>query len=430
MIGRHAMIDADFKNYYWNNDPSKNGTRWRGIKRDYTAGDVMKLQGSYPIRHTIAELMSTKLWDLMSEEGTRALGASTPAQAVQMVRAGLTSIYLSGWQVAADVNGHMYPDQSLYPCDKVPDLVEAINNALLRQDQIDSVNGNERVEDWLAPIVADAEAGFGGALNAYEFVLRLCKAGAAGVHFEDQLSSEKKCGHLGGKVLVPTSEFITKLKAARLAADVAEVPMVIIARTDANSARLLTSDIDPRDTPFILSGARTPEGFYEISGGIDMAIARGLAYAPYADAIWCETGKPDIEEARKFAAAIHAEFPGKLLAYNCSPSFNWSANLSKKEIMTFQDELMAMGYKFQFITLAGFHSLNEGMFNLARNYKASHMSAYDGLQRAEFRAEKDFGYDAAKHQSFVGTGFFDEVKQTLGDSTTSAMADSTETEQF
>jgi len=413
-------------------------SRFDGIVRDWTEEDVKRLRGSYDIQYTVADLMSRKLWDLMTGDGTRALGALTGGQAVQMVRAGLTSIYLSGWQVAADANGDCYPDQSLYPCDKVPDLVEAINNALLRQDQIDSVSGNKRVESWLVPIVADAEAGFGGALNAYEFVLRLCKVGGAGVHLEDQLSSEKKCGHLGGKVLVPTQEFITKLKAARLAADVAGVPMVIIARTDANSAKLLTSDVDSRDTPFILGSEgidkplfkqRTKEGFYRITGGIDMAIARGLAYAPYADAIWCETGKPDMEEARKFAAAIHAEFPGKLLAYNCSPSFNWSANLSEDEVAKFQSELTKMGYKFQFITLAGFHSLNHGMFELANEYRMHDMSAYSELQDSEFDLQ-GYGYDAAKHQSFVGTGFFDHIKQTLGDDTTSAMGDSTETEQF
>ena len=372
----------------------------------------------------------------MTHQGTRALGASTPAQAIQMVQAGLSSIYLSGWQVAADVNGDMYPDQSLYPCDRVPKLVDAINNALLRQDLIDKVNGEERVVSWLAPIVADAEAGFGGALNAFEFVKKLIKAGAAGVHFEDQLSSEKKCGHLGGKVLVPTSEFITKLKAARLAADVCGVPMVIIARTDANSARLLTSDIDKRDQEFIVSNNstfpvadRTDEGFYRITGGLDMAIARGLAYAPYCDAIWCETGKPDIEESRRFAKEIHAEFPGKPLAYNCSPSFNWSANLSKKEIATFQKELMGMGYKFQFITLAGFHSLNHGMFNLAADYEGRDMSAYSTLQDKEFRDQEN-GYCAAKHQAFVGTGYFDAVREAIGGGETSAMKDSTETEQF
>ena len=427
-------MHQDVVKYRWSDDESLNGSRWKGIKRSHTAADVDRLSGSFNISYSISYLMSMRLWHLMTHQGTRALGASTPAQAVQMVTAGLTSIYLSGWQVAADVNGDMYPDQSLYPCDRVPILAEAINNALLRQDLIDKASGKERVVSWLAPIVADAEAGFGGALNAFELVKKLIKAGAAGVHFEDQLSSEKKCGHLGGKVLVPTREFITKLKAARLAADVCGVPMVIIARTDANSAKLLTSDIDERDQEFIFTDKcgtrlRTDEGFYHISGGLDMAIARGLAYAPYCDAIWCETGKPDIEEARKFAEAIHAEFPGKILAYNCSPSFNWSKNLSSEEITFFQRELMKMGYKFQFITLAGFHSLNHSMFDLAADYLIRDMKAYADLQDKEFEDEKD-GYDAVRHQSFVGTGYFDQVKQALGESSTSAMKDSTEEEQF
>lgn len=408
-------------------------------KRDYTKEDVVRLRGKYCPDYTISKLMSRKLRELLgSPGGTRALGALTGGQAVQMVRAGLTSIYLSGWQVAADANGHCYPDQSLYPCDRVPKLVEAINNALMRQDKIDSASGRKRVEDWVVPIVADAEAGFGGALNAYEFVRQLIKAGAAGVHLEDQLSSEKKCGHLGGKVLVPTREFIGKLKAARLAADVCGVPMVIIARTDANSAKLLTSDVDDRDRSFILGTPglkeslmkqRTEEGFYRITGGLDMAISRGLAYAPYADAIWCETSRPDIGEAREFAQAIHEKFPGKMLAYNCSPSFNWRKNLSKVEIATFQDKLLEMGYKFQFITLAGFHSLNHGMFELATEYNIKHMSAYSKLQEDEFDAELS-GYDAAKHQSFVGTGYFDEIRKVLGGDSTSAMKDSTEVEQF
>jgi isocitrate lyase len=422
------------KDYSWSNDSSLNGKRWSGIRRDYDAVDVFNLRGSYNIRYSIAEMMSRKLWELMSAEGTRALGASTPAQAVQMVRAGLDSIYLSGWQVAADVNGHMYPDQSLYPCDRVPKLCEAINNALLRQDKVDTAKGIKRVPNWLVPIVADGEAGFGGALNVYELTRQLIKAGAAGVHFEDQLSSEKKCGHLGGKVLVPTSEMVNKLKAARLAADVCSVPTVIIARTDANSAKLITSNIDEADEDFIdygdLPKKRTAEGFYNVTGGIEQAIQRGLAYAPYADAIWCETSKPDMEEARQFAAAIHKEFPGKLLAYNCSPSFNWSAHLTPEEIAEFQDQLTDMGYKFQFITLAGFHSLNAGMYNLADSYRATGMSAYARLQNEEFCMQK-CGYDAARHQEFVGTGYFDTVKNTIvGETQTSAMTGSTETEQF
>lgn len=348
-----------------------------------------------------------------------------------MVRAGLESIYLSGWQVAADVNGHMYPDQSLYPCDRVPKLCEAINNALLRQDKIDSGQGQQRVPSWLVPIVADAEAGFGGALNAYELMRQLIKAGAAGVHFEDQLSSEKKCGHLGGKVLVPTSEFVNKLKAARLAADVCGVSTVLIARTDANSARLITSNVDVEDKKFIsILGKRTKEGFYSIEGGLEQAIHRGLAYAPYADALWCETSKPDIGEAREFAQAIHEKFPGKLLAYNCSPSFNWTSNLSPADIHRFQKELMSFGYKFQFITLAGFHSLNYGMFKLADEYRRRDMQAYAELQELEFMRARD-GYDAVKHQGYVGTGYFDEVKTIItGGSQTTAMSESTETEQF
>lgn len=413
------------------------GSRWKGIKRDWTPEDVMRLRGPFHVENTIAQLMAHKLFESMSGDGVRALGASTPAQAVQQVAAGLNGIYLSGWQVAADVNGHMYPDQSLYPADRVPKLCAAINAALLRQAKIAHMNEDDGTK-FLKPIVADAEAGFGGALNVFELTKRMIEAGAAGIHYEDQLSSEKKCGHLGGKVLVPVREFIAKLKAARLAADIMGTPTVIIARTDANSAKLLTNDIDERDDRFLMVDGhykcgvpRSPEGFYYIYGGLDMAIARGLAYAPYADALWCETSKPDIGEAREFAQAIHEKFPGKMLAYNCSPSFNWSKHLSKKEIREFQDNLLDLGYKFQFITLAGFHSLNTAMFELSSDYKVRHMEAYSELQDREFKLVKD-GFGAVKHQTFVGTGYFDEVRGIIsgGESSTGAMKESTETEQF
>jgi len=406
--------------------------RWGGIVRDWTEKDVLRLRGPYEIEYSIANLMSRRLWHLLKTSGTRALGASTPTQAVQMVQAELSSIYLSGWQVAADVNGDMYPDQSLYPCDRVPKLIKAINNALIRQSQISSSKNEATPPDgWLVPIVADAEAGFGGVLNAFELTKKLIDAGAAGVHFEDQLSSEKKCGHLGGKVLVPTQEFIGKLKAARLAADVCGVPMVIIARTDANSAKLLTSDIDERDAQFVRKGERTPDGFYVFNGGIDAAIARGLAYAPYSDLLWCETSTPSLEEAQKFSDAIRKQFPGKMLAYNCSPSFNWSKHLTKQECAEFQDKLSAMGYAFQFITLAGFHSLNTAMFQLSSDYRRRGMESYSHLQDDEFELNKSFGFGAVKHQSFVGTGYFDDVRTTAtGGGRAGAMADSTEAEQF
>lgn len=414
--------------------------RFDGIVRDWSPEDVLRLRGPYHLNYDIASWTATDLWGHMKNGTVRALGASTPSQAVQMVSAGLEAIYLSGWQVAADVNGHMYPDQSLYPADRVPKLAKAINAALLRQAKVDHVT-KVKGPRWLRPIVADGEAGFGGALNVFELTKRMIEAGVAGVHYEDQLSSEKKCGHLGGKVLVPVREFIAKLKAARLAADVMGVPTVIIARTDANSAKLLTSDVDDRDRPFILGSPgvenplfkqRTEEGFYRIKGGLEQAIARGLAYAPYADAIWCETGKPDVGEAREFAEAIHEKFPGKMLAYNCSPSFNWSANLSPAEIASFQDKLGEMGYSFQFVTLAGFHSLNSAMFELADDYRTNHMSGFAELQDREFELEKLCGFRAVKHQSYVGTGYFDEVRNviTQGGGSTGAMAESTETEQF
>lgn len=406
------------------------------IKRDWTEADVKRLRGPYKVEHSVAKWGAEKLRRLINAEGTRALGASTPAQAVQMVQAGLKSIYVSGWQVAADVNGDMYPDQSLYPCDRVPKLVKSINNALLRQSQIDSSEGDYRVADWLVPLVADCEAGFGGVLNAYELTKKMIEAGAAAVHFEDQLSSEKKCGHLGGKVLVPTQEMVNKLKAARLAADVCDTNTVIIARTDANSARLATK-FNPDEVLFysktydaVNNWETTPDGFFRISGGIEQAIQRGLAYAPYADMIWCETSTPSIEEAKQFADAIHAKYPDKLLAYNCSPSFNWSKNLSKDEIATFQYQLMKMGYKFQFVTLAGFHSLNEAMFCLAKDYSERDMSAFSELQDDAF-ARQVVGYDAVRHQRFVGTGYFDSVRNTIaGESSTGAMKESTETAQF
>ena len=406
--------------------------RFEGIQRNYTEETVKSLRGSVKIEYTLATRGAQKLWELLHEkEPVAALGALTGNMAVQQVRAGMKAIYLSGWQVAADANnaGQMYPDQSLYPASSVPDVVKRINNALLRADQIEHVEGGAQ-RDWLVPIVADAEAGFGGPLNAFELMKGMIEAGAAGVHFEDQLSSEKKCGHLGGKVLVPTSQFVRTLNAARLAADVMGVPTLLIARTDANSANLLTSDIDPRDKEFT-TGERTPEGFFHVRGGIEQAIARGLAYAPYADLIWCETSTPDLDEARRFAEAIHAKHPGKLLAYNCSPSFNWRKHLDDETIANFRKELNQMGYKFQFITLAGFHALNYGMFELARDYVGRGMSAYADLQDAEFAAV-EHGYTAVKHQREVGTGYFDAVTLALsgGESSTTALDNSTEAHQF
>ena len=408
-------------------------SRWKGVERPYTAEDVVKLRGSVHVEHSLARLGAERLWWLLQNEPyVAALGALTGNQAVQQVKAGLNAIYLSGWQVAADANdwGQMYPDQSLYPVDSVPNVARRINNALLRADQVHHMGGKNGMY-WLAPIVADAEAGFGGTLNAFELMKAMIEAGTACVHFEDQLSSAKKCGHLGGKVLVPTSEAIQKLVAARLAADVLGVPALIMARTDANSAHLLTSDIDPRDQEFV-NGERTSEGFFRIRGGLDSAIARGLAYAPYADLIWCETSEPNVEEARRFAEAIHAKFPGKLLAYNCSPSFNWKKKLNDQVIASFQPELAKMGYKFQFVTLAGFHALNLSMFELARAYRDKGMTAYSRLQEKEFSREAEFGYEAVKHQSFVGTGYFDAVTQTIagGLASTTALEGSTEQEQF
>ncbi len=413
--------------------------RWAGIERPYTATDVERLRGTVRIEHTLARRGAEKLWELLtSRDYVPALGAITGGQAVQQVRAGLEAIYLSGWQVAADGNlaGQTYPDQSLYPANSVPQMVRRLNAALMRADQIDHAehvsgkNGKHPPRDWMAPIVADAEAGFGGPLNAYELMKGMIEAGAAGVHFEDQLSSEKKCGHLGGKVLVPTAAFIRTLVAARLAADVLDVPTLIVARTDADSARLITSDVDPRDREF-LTGGRTPEGFHDYRGGLGCAIARGLAYAPYADLIWCETSTPDLRDAEAFAEAIHARFPGKLLAYNCSPSFNWRAKLDAATISRFQRELGAMGYKFQFVTLAGFHSLNHAMFELARRYRQEGMTAYADLQGAEFEAEA-LGYTATRHQREVGTGYFDDVMQVIsgGLASTLALDGSTERAQF
>jgi isocitrate lyase len=407
--------------------------RWAGIMRPYAYDDVLRLRGTIQIEYTLARLGAERLWNLMhSDAYVPALGAITGNQAIEMVQAGLKAIYGSGWQVAADGNtaGDVYPDQSLYPCDSAPNLVKRLNRALLRADQIESAERKASGTYWFAPIVADAEAGFGGSLNAYELMKSMIEAGAAGVHFEDQLSSAKKCGHLGGKVVVPTREFIEKLTAARLAADVCGVPTILIARTDANSAGLLLSDADPRDRDFIY-GERTPEGFYQFHGGIDAAIARGLAYAPYADVLWCETSTPDLGEARKFAEAIHARFPGKLLAYNCSPSFNWKKKLDDVTIANFQQELGKMGYKFQFVTLAGFHSLNMSMFHLARGYAQAGMTAYSKLQQEEFAAQ-ELGYRAVTHQRFVGTGYFDEIAQVVsgGASSTTALAGSTESAQF
>ena len=412
----------------WATDP-----RWEGITRTYSYADVQRLRGSIKIEYTLAKLGAERLWYLMQgEDYVPALGAITGNQAIEMVQAGLKAIYGSGWQVAADGNtaGDVYPDQSLYPCDSAPNLVKRLNRALMRADQIESAEGKPSGTYWFAPIVADAEAGFGGSLNAYELMKAMIEAGAAGVHFEDQLSSAKKCGHLGGKVVVPIREFVEKLVAARLAADVCGVPTILIARTDANSAGLLLSDADPRDREFIY-GERTPEGFYQFRGGIEAAIARGLAYAPYADMLWCETSTPDLAEAQKFADAIHAKFPGKLLAYNCSPSFNWKKKLDEATIADFQRRLGAMGYKFQFVTLAGFHALNMSMFNLARGYANAGMTAYSKLQQEEFAAQ-ELGYKAVTHQRFVGTGYFDEIAQVVsgGNSSTTALAGSTEADQF
>ena len=411
----------------WSNNP-----RWHGVVRNYTAEDVVRLRGSVHVEHSLARLGAEKLWtSLRNEPFVNALGALTGNQAMQQVKAGLKAIYLSGWQVAADANvaGEMYPDQSLYPANSVPLVVKRINNTLLRADQIAHAEGNDSV-DYLQPIVADAEAGFGGVLNAFELMKAMIEAGAAGVHFEDQLASVKKCGHMGGKVLVPTREAVDKLNAARLAADVAGVPTLLVARTDADAADLLTSDIDANDRAFI-TGERTVEGFYRVRPGLDQAISRGLAYAPYADLIWCETSKPNLDDARRFAEAIHAKFPGKMLAYNCSPSFNWKKNLDDATIANFQKELGAMGYKFQFITLAGFHSLNYGMFDLAHGYARRQMSAFVELQEKEFAAA-DRGFTAVKHQREVGTGYFDQVTQAIqqGQSSTTALKGSTEEAQF
>jgi isocitrate lyase len=409
----------------WRTDP-----RWRGVIRTYAAEKVLSLRGTLKIEHTIADEMSRKLWHLLQTESfVPALGALSGNQAVQMAQAGLQAIYLSGWQVAADANlaGSTYPDQSLYPANSVPMVVHRINRALQRADQIQVLKGENGCDHWI-PIVADAEAGFGGPLNAYELMLEMIEQGAAGVHFEDQLAAAKKCGHMGGKVLVPTFEFIHKLVAARLAADVAGVPTVLIARTDAESAKLLTSDFDERDKEFC-TGERTEEGFFRVRSGLELALARAKAYAPYADLLWCETSKPDLDFARRFAEGVRAEFPDKLLAYNCSPSFNWRKNLDESTIDKFQKELGAMGYKFQFVTLAGFHALNLSMWELARGYQQRQMAAYTELQEREFAAEQE-GYRAAKHQAFVGAGYFDEITRICGQSSTEALRESTEEAQF
>ena len=410
----------------------KTDSRWRGIARPYKAADVLRLRGSVLVEHTLAKLGASRLWELLhTEPYVATLGAVTGNQAVQQVKAGLKAIYVSGWQVAADNNdaNQMYPDQSLYPVDSVPHLVRRINNAFLRQDQVQRLQGGNGLY-WLAPILADGEAGFGGPLNAFELTKAMIDAGVAAVHFEDQLSSAKKCGHMGGKVLLPALRFVQTLVAARLAADVAGVPTLIVARTDAHAAKLLTGDIDPRDHPF-MTGKRTSEGFYEIRPGIQAAIARGLAYAPHVDMLWCETSEPNLREAREFAEAIRADFPGKILAYNCSPSFNWKLKLDAATIAQFQRELGAMGYKFQFVTLAGFHALNYSMFELARKYKACGMTAYTELQASEFAAEAG-GYDAIRHQEFVGASYFDEIAGVVssGTASTLAWAGSTEQEQF
>ncbi len=406
--------------------------RWKGIKRPYAAEDVVRLRGSLPIEYTLARRGAERLWKLLHDEPfVPALGALTGNQAVQQVKAGLKAIYLSGWQVAADANmaGQMYPDQSLYPSNSVPQVVRRINQALQRADQIQHAEGNGDI-DWFAPIVADAEAGFGGPLNVFELMKAMIEAGAAGVHFEDQLASEKKCGHMGGKVLIPTQSAVRNLVAARLAADVMGVPTILVARTDANGANLITSDVDPVDHPF-LTGDRTPEGFHRVESGLDSAIARGLAYAPYSDLVWCETSEPSLKEAERFADSIHKQFPGKLLAYNCSPSFNWRQKLDEKTIAAFQRTLGEMGYAFQFITLAGFHALNYSMFKLALGYKDQGMAAYSALQQDEFALESA-GYTATKHQREVGTGYFDEVAQAIsgGQSSTTALTGSTEEAQF
>jgi isocitrate lyase len=413
-------------------DEWRTNPRWDGIVRDFTAEDVVRLRGSIREQHTLATRMSQQLWELLTtEDYISALGAISGGQATQMVKAGLKAIYLSGWQVAGDGNlaGEVYPDQSLYPANSAPALVKRINNALRRADQIHWSEGDTEI-DWFVPIVADGEAGFGGPLNVFELTKSFVEAGAAGVHFEDQLASEKKCGHMGGKVLVPTSQHIRTLQAARLAADVLDVPLVLVARTDANSANLITSDIDGRDRRF-LTGERTPEGFFRVSDGLESAIARGLAYAPYCDLIWCETAHPDLEEARRFADAIHAEFPGKMLAYNCSPSFNWSSHLDQGTIARFQKELGTMGYRYQFITLAGFHAMNASMFELAKGYEENGMTAYVALQDREFALEEE-GYTATKHQREVGAGYFDLVTQAVsgGATSTLALVGSTEEEQF
>ena len=424
-----SLPTADDLRRNWSESP-----RWRGVQRGYDAADVVRLRGTVPVEHSIARLTAEKLWRYLNEKPfVNALGALTGNQAMQQVKAGLDAIYLSGWQVAGDANlsGQMYPDQSLYPADSVPAVVRRINNTLRRADELHHAEGDDSI-DWLKPIVADAEAGFGGVLNAFELMKQMIEAGAAGVHFEDQLSSAKKCGHMGGKVLVSTQDAVAKLVAARLAADVCNVPTVLVARTDAEGANLLTSDVDERDRAFIdAAKGRTSEGFFYVKAGLKQAIARGLAYAPYADLVWCETAKPDLEEAREFAAGIHAKFPGKLLAYNCSPSFNWKRKLDDAQIAKFQRELGAMGYRFQFITLAGFHALNYSMFELARGYKTHQMSAYVTLQQAEFAAEAN-GYTATKHQREVGAGYFDAVTQTVagGSSSITALAGSTEEQQF
>ncbi len=422
------MRNAEQITMEWNTRP-----RWKSIVREYTADEVMRLGGSVHIEYSLARMGAEQLWDLLNREPyINTMGAVTGTQAVQMVAAGLKAIYVSGWQIAGDMNSafQTYPDQSLYPVDSGPNLVKRINNALLRADQIQTHEG-KKGPFWLVPIIADGEAGFGGILNTFELTKAFIEAGAAAIHLEDQLASSKKCGHMGGKVLAPTSEFIRKLVAARLAADVLDIPTLIIARTDAESATLLANTIDPRDEQFT-TGERSPEGFFYVHGGVDAAIARGRAYAPYADMLWCETSHPDLEEARKFAEGIRSEFPDKLLFYNCSPSFNWARNLDAATIARFQRELGAMGYKFQFITLAGFHQLNYGMFDLARKYNEQGMTAYAELQDAEFEAERDHGYRAVKHQAFVGTGYFDALQTTItgGASATVALKNSTEAEQF
>ncbi len=424
---KNSLPTVDQIKLDWANNP-----RWNGVKRNYTADDVVRLRGTVHVEHSLARIGAEKLWGYLQREPfVNALGALTGNQAMQQVKAGLKAIYLSGWQVAADANvaGEMYPDQSLYPANSVPMVVKRINNALLRADQLNHAEGNDSI-DYLQPILADAEAGFGGVLNAFELMKSMIEAGAAGVHFEDQLASVKKCGHMGGKVLVPTREAVEKLNAARLAADIAGAPTILVARTDAEAADLLTSDVDENDKPFC-TGERTVEGFYKTQKGLDQAVSRGLAYAPYADLVWCETGKPDLEFARKFAEGIHAKYPGKLLAYNCSPSFNWKKNLDDATIAKFQKEIASYGYRFQFITLAGFHALNYSMFDLAYHYARNQMSAFVELQEKEFAAA-DRGFTAVKHQREVGTGYFDAVTQAIqqGQSSTTALKGSTEDEQF